>query len=219
MLNSSFQRLLPSLATQNSSSVPIADSRAASVTGTCLVPARLPPRRTVCKRRQRRQLLRRRREARRRACRRRAPSRCTAGRRPAGPAPVRVPACRARSPAPPRGAAARRTGRCARRSSGAAEGDVVRARDAAADAFAAGVPQPGEVGRPQGDGEVERRVRQHERLPGRVVPAAHDVEEPVAQAGGLEDAAVEEDRRGTSLAAGLAARNAARWRVTAGSLT
>ena len=48
MLNSSRQRLLPSFATQNSSSVPIAVERAASVTGTCLVPLRLPPRRTVC---------------------------------------------------------------------------------------------------------------------------------------------------------------------------
>ena len=47
-LNSSRQRLSPSLATQYSSSVPISVQRAASVTGTCLVPLRLPPRRTVC---------------------------------------------------------------------------------------------------------------------------------------------------------------------------
>src|SRR6516162_5765484 len=49
MLNSSRQRLLPSTATQNSSSVPISVQRVASVTGTCLGPVlRLPPRSTVC---------------------------------------------------------------------------------------------------------------------------------------------------------------------------
>jgi hypothetical protein len=47
-LNSARQRLLPSLATHQSSSVPTSVTRAARDTGTLRAPARLPPRRIVC---------------------------------------------------------------------------------------------------------------------------------------------------------------------------
>ena len=58
--------------------------------------------------------------------------------------------------------------------------------------------QPGEVGRAPGDGQVERRIGQHQRLPrlsGPVEPVAHHLDDALAQRRRLKDAAVEEDRR------------------------
>ena len=48
----------------------------------------------------------------------------------------------------------------------AADGEVIRPGDAAADAFTAAVFEVREMGGSPGDGPVERRIRQHQWLPG-----------------------------------------------------
>ena len=77
------------------------------------------------------------------------------------------------------------------------DGDVIRSCNAAADAPAAALPQPGVVGGAPGDCQVEGRIREHKRLPGmsrRVVPVPHHRDEALTQRIGLEDPAVEQDR-------------------------
>ena len=168
-LNSSRQRLSPSLATHHSSSVPISVERAASVTGHAA--------RCRC------------------ACRRAgscaaaaaaaAASGATCSTSPALSPPRTVEVYSGKATGCPAPAPARVLGsaiswpssRCCgtthrtvvvspgRAASLALDADVVRPGDAAADAPAAGVPEPGVVGRSPGDGQVERRVGQHQRLP------------------------------------------------------
>ena len=75
-----------------------------------------------------------------------------------------------------------------------ANGDVVGAGDAAADATAAGMFQPGVVGSAPGNGEIERRVREHEWPPGFAEPLRHGLDDALAQNRRLEHAAVEENR-------------------------
>src|SRR5207237_6660312 len=74
--------------------------------------------------------------------------------------------------------------------------DVVGPGDAAADPLAAGVPEPGVIGGPPGHGQVERWIRQNERLPfvrRPIEPVAKRFYQSLAQGRGLKDAAVEED--------------------------
>src|SRR5207245_8655099 len=77
---------------------------------------------------------------------------------------------------------------------GSADAEIVRSRDAAADAPATGVLEPREMGGAPGDGEIERRIGQHQRLPwitGLVKPSAQYVDHPFAQRRRREYAAVE----------------------------
>ena len=57
------------------------------------------------------------------------------------------------------------------------------------------------MSRPPGHRQIERRIRQNERLPtllGSVVPVPQGIDELMAQGLGLKDAAVEEDCLGLS---------------------
>src|SRR5215831_12753942 len=74
--------------------------------------------------------------------------------------------------------------------------EVVGASDAAADAFAAGVLQPGEICRAECHREVERRIGEYKRLPetiSGIEPAVQNLDHALAQDRRLKNAAVEQD--------------------------
>src|SRR6185312_17079505 len=83
------------------------------------------------------------------------------------------------------------------------DGNVIRAGNAAADAFSPGVPKPREVSGAPGDGQIERRAGENERLPVGAEPWTHHVDDAVAEHGRLEHAAVKEYRIDSGRAGGV----------------
>src|SRR5579863_1080780 len=85
--------------------------------------------------------------------------------------------------------------------------EIIRARDAAADAPAAAVLEPGKMGGTPGDGQIKRGISQYERQPRlvwTVEPVAQHFHNAGTQKPGLKDAAVKENLRGTrTLARGV----------------